>query len=148
MATFDERSDIHAPVATVWSILTDSSQWSRWLPIGGPVSQMSGVTTGSTFQWQEGRNTGTGTISRVEPEHLLEFTTQVGGHAHTHTFLLDPHRHLLGGTDSMLEYRMSYQPAGGIVGEFIVGDNPFDEHKVRHALSTIKQLAEDQADRH
>src|SRR5436190_1439732 len=80
MTTFEQHEDINAPVETVWSILANAGQWPLWFPGIEGVTNLSGVDTGATFQFQSGGETNAGTITRVNPNQRLEVTTQHGGH--------------------------------------------------------------------
>ena len=150
MTTFEQHADINAPVETVWSVLANPNQWPLWFPGIAGVSNLSGVDTGATFQFQSGGETDTGAITRVDPNQRLEVTTQHGGHQATHTFQLAHHGGLfgLGSSGTRLDYTFTYTVPGGIIGNFIAGGNPVDTLKVKHTLEKVKQLAEREAGSH
>lgn len=142
MAKFEQRVDINAPMETVWGILSDPSTWSNWFPDAEVITGLASVAPGSTFQFQKGGKTGTATIDNVDTERwLVRVTTREGDREETHTFDLDKKGGLFGGNDSKLMYTLQYD-AGGLIGEFIKGDNPFDSQQVKGTLHRLKDLAE------
>ena len=147
MTKFEQHVDINAPVETVWSVLANPNQWPLWFPGIEGVTNLTGVDTGATFQWQSGGETNVGSITRVDPNQRLEVTTQHGTHQATHIFQLAHHGGLfgMGGSGTRLDYTFEYQVPGGIIGDFIVGGNPIDTLKVKHTLDKVKQLAESAA---
>jgi uncharacterized protein YndB with AHSA1/START domain len=144
MTTFEQHTDIDAPIETVWSILANTSQWPLWFPGIDGATNLSAVDSGATFQFQSGGETNTGMITRADPNQRLELTTEHGGHQATHTFQLAHHGGLFGfgGQGTRLEYTYAYEVAGGIIGSFIAGGNPVDTLKVKHTLDKVKELAE------
>ena len=147
MSKFEHSIDISAPVDTVWSILTNPAQWSLWFPDLQGVTGLSAVQAGATFQWQSGGQTGTGSIGRVEPQHILQVITKMEGHQATHTFRVERHGGLFGGNGAQLRYTLEFKVAGGLIGEFVAGGNPADLLKVKNAVSKVHDLAERQAGR-
>lgn len=147
MTKFEQHVDINAPVETVWSVLANPNQWPLWFPGVEGVTNLTGVDTGATFQWQSGGETNVGSITRVDPNQRLEVTNQHGSHQATHIFQLAHHGGLfgMGGSGTRLDYTFEYQVPGGIVGDFIAGGNPIDTLKVKHTLDKVKQLAESAA---
>ena len=146
MAKFEQQIDINAPINTVWAILANPTRWPQWFPDIEGVTNLSALQTGGTFQWQHNGDTGSGTIIRIEPGHLLIVTTQKGDHESMHTFQLDKHGGLLGGPGgSRVEYKLEYHAAFGFIGEFLAGGNPADLLKVKNTLKKIKELAEGEA---
>jgi uncharacterized protein YndB with AHSA1/START domain len=145
MAKFDQSADINAPVGVVWSILTNPGQWPLWFPDVQSVSGLSTVQTGATFQWQSGGHAGTGSLVRVEPQHILQVVTKMEGHQATHTFRVERHGGLLGGNGAQLHYTLEFHAAGGLIGEFVAGGNPADLLKVKNAVAKVHDLAEREA---
>jgi uncharacterized protein YndB with AHSA1/START domain len=145
MAKFEHSIDISAPVDTVWSILTDSAQWPLWFPDLQGVTGLSAVQTGAKFQWQSGGQTGTGSIGRVEPQHILQVVTAMEGHQATHTFRVERHGGLFGGNGAQLNYTLEFKTAGGMLGELVAGGNPVDLLKVKNAVTKVHDLAEREA---
>ena len=147
MARFDQSVDINAPVDTVWSILTNPGQWPLWFPDVQGVSGLSVVQAGATFQWQGGGHTGTGSVVRVEPQHILIVVTEMEGHQATHTFEVNRQGGLFGGNGARLRYVLEFKVAGGMIGEFVAGGNPADMLKVKNAVAKVHGLAEREAGR-
>lgn len=143
---FEQHTDIDAPVETVWSILSDPNKWPLWFPGVEQVANISAVESGGTFQWQQGGATGSGTIAHVGDSEI-QVVTQMGSSQVTHTFGVSRHGGLfgLGGHDTRLNYRMEYDPPGGLIGDFVASGNPVDTLKVKHTLEKVKELAEGQA---
>ncbi len=145
MAKFEQSVDISAPVDTVWSILTNPNQWPLWFPDLQGVSGLATVQTGTTFQWQSGGHTGNGSVMRVDPQRVLEVTTEMEGHQATHSFIVDRHGGLFGGNGSKLQYTLEFHTAGGLIGDFVAGGNPADMLKVKNALNKVHDMAEREA---
>jgi len=146
MAKFEHSEDINASVGTVWSILTDPDQWLLWFPDVQGASGPLAMQTGGTFQWQSGSKTGTGSLARVKPQHILQVITKMDGRQATHTFEVNRHAGLFGGNGAQLHYTLEFHTAGGIIGEFVAGGNPADLLKVKNAVSKVHSLAERAAD--
>lgn len=145
MAKFERRVDINAPMETVWNILSDASTWATWFPDADAVTGLASVAAGSTFQYQDNGKTGTAVIDKVDTEHwLIRVTTRMDDREETHTFDLDKKGGFFGGNDSKLLYSLEYN-AGGVLGEFIKGDNPMDTQQVKNTLGRLKSLAERRA---
>ena len=70
LVKFEQRTDINAPVETVWSIVSDPKTWPLWFPEVEQVTNLSAVATGSTFQWQKGGEEGTGSILHVDSDAM------------------------------------------------------------------------------
>jgi len=89
--TFDQHIDINAPADTVWAMIIDPSTWPQWLPDVGQLANVGAVAPGSTFQFQSGSETGSGSITLVDAaSYRLKIVTQVGAVPETHTFDVDP----------------------------------------------------------
>lgn len=115
------------------------------VPDADQVTSLSAVAAETTFRWQHGNETGSGTIVDVDNERgLLKVVTSYDGHQVTHTFDLDRAGGLFGfgGDDTRLEYRQEYDAPGGFIGEFISGGNPADALKVKQTLEKVRRLAE------
>lgn len=146
--TFDQHIDINAPADTVWSIIIDPATWPQWLPDVGQVANVGTVAPGSTFQFQSGSETGSGSITLVDAaSYRLKIVTQVGAVPETHTFDVDRSGGFLGlgGNDARLKYTLEYDPPGGFLSDFAVGGNPKDMLKLKHTLEKVKGLAEQHA---
>jgi uncharacterized protein YndB with AHSA1/START domain len=145
MPTFDQHMKINAPVDKVWAILTNPATWGQWFPNVDQVTSLGAVAADTTFQWQHGNETGSGTIVAVDNDRgLLKVVTSHDGHQVTHTFDLDRAGGLfgLGGNDTRLDYKREYHTAGGAIGEFIAGGNPVDALALKQTLEKVKNLAE------
>ena len=143
---FEQHTDIDAPVETVWSIITDAAKWPLWFPGIAQAPNVSAMQSGGTFTWQEGGESGSGSIVHLGDADI-QVVTQVDNKQVTHTFTVGRHGGLfgMGGNDTRLNYRMEYDPPGGVLGDFVAGGNPVDTLKVKHTLEKVKQLAESQA---
>ena len=65
---------IHAPVARVWQILADASNWPAWMPGVKTVRLASTVAPDATFTWKSGPSTIKSTFAVVERERELTWT--------------------------------------------------------------------------
>jgi uncharacterized protein YndB with AHSA1/START domain len=143
---FDQSVHIDAPPDKVWALMSDATTWPLWFPEVEQVSNFGSVQTGGTFQFQHGGDTGTGVITKFDPQAdvLVVVTQEAGGMQVTHTFDIDRSGGFLGlgSNDSKLRYTMEYDPPGGMIGDFIAGGNPMDTMKVRNTLNKVKGLAE------
>jgi len=141
---FHQDVDVDAPPERVWSVLSDAALWPGWFPDLDRVS-LGAVTAGASFQYQDGDDSGAGTVSAVEPNRRLRVvTTKSGGPPVTHTFELKREGGVLGvgANDCQVDYTMEYDPPGGFITDFVVGGNPKDLMKVKGVVEAIKKLAE------
>lgn len=148
MPKFERQVEIEAPVEQVWAIMTNPQQWPLWFPGIEAVSAVTGVTAGSTFQWQDEGRTGTGTIISIEPEQRLEVMTQMEDDKDSHVFELKANRGFLGlggSSGCTVEYTLDTMMGGGILSQFLAGGNPKDMLRVKTALDHLKNLAEGKA---
>lgn len=146
MARFEQRTNIDAPVDKVWAILINPASWEQWFPDVDRITGLAAVQAGATFQWQNGNDSGSGSIAAVdEGRGLIKVITSEGDKQTSHIFDLDRSGGLfgLGGNDTRLTYQREYDAAGGFLGEFVAGGNPADLLKVKHTLQKVKQLAEE-----
>lgn len=149
MVKFEQHVKINASIDTVWNILKDPATWPLWFTEIGQLTNLSGVQTGSTFQYKNGDAMAAGSIAQVDEEQgVITVLTQEGTTPVTHSFDVDRRRGMfgLGGNDSQLTYRMEYDPPGGALSDFIASGNPSDLLKVKKTLDRIKDLAEKQSD--
>jgi uncharacterized protein YndB with AHSA1/START domain len=146
MPKFERRVEIEAPIEKVWAVMSDPGQWPQWFPGIEAVSNVSAVTAGGSFEWQDEGRTGHGTIVRVEPRERLEIVTQMGDDKDSHVFELRAKRGLLGGGsgECRVEYTLDTLMGGGILANFVAGGNPKDMLRVKNALNRLKELAEGQ----
>jgi carbon monoxide dehydrogenase subunit G len=145
MPTFNQHTKINAPVDKVWAILTNPATWGQWFPDVDQVISLGAVTADTTFQWQHGNETGSGTIVAVDNDRgLLRVVISHADQLVTHTFDLDRAGGLfgLGGDDTRLDYKREYDAPGGFLGEFISGGNPADALAVKQTLEKVRHLAE------
>lgn len=148
MAKFEQRIKISAPVDTVWAILKDPNTWPLWFTEIGQLTNLSGVQTGSTFQYKSGDDMAAGSIVHVDEEQgIIKVMTQEGSVPVTHSFDVDRRSGIfgIGGNDSQVVYVMEYDPPGGMLSDFIASGNPADLLKLKKTLERIKDLAEKQA---
>lgn len=144
MATFERSIKIDAPMEKVWSMLTNAQTWESWFPDVERITNLSGVSEGATFDWQEGAKSGRGTITQVDTNRgLIKVVLSDGNRDVSHTFDLDQAGGFfgIGGDDTSVKYRREYDAAGGFLGEFVAGGNPADSLDVKRTLDKIKQLA-------
>jgi carbon monoxide dehydrogenase subunit G len=145
MPTFNQHTKIDAPVDKVWAILTNPATWEQWFPDVDRLTNLSAVAADTTFEWQHGSETGSGTIVEVDNDRgLIKVVISHEGKQTTHTFDLDRAGGFfgLGGNDTRIEYKREYDAPGGFIGEFVTGGNPADALKVKHTLEKVKNLAE------
>ena len=141
---FERHVDIDAPVERVWAILTDPTTWPDWFPGIDEVMDLGSVAPGSAFRWRDGDNTGQGSIDSIDAaKNRLKVLTQGESSPVTHTFDVDRAGGVLGvgGHAARLTYTMEYDPPGGAITDFLLGGNPLDQLKVKHALDRVSTLA-------
>jgi uncharacterized protein YndB with AHSA1/START domain len=141
---FEQQVTMDAPVEAVWAVLTDPSTWPMWFTDIDAVTGLQAVEDGATFQWRDGDDSGPGSIVEVNPSaNRLKAVTMKDDTPVTHTFDVDRAGGLLGrgGHDSRLRYTLEYDPPGGMVGDFVMGNNPVDRLKVKRTLDKVKGLA-------
>lgn len=141
---FAQHVDIDAPPERVWKVLTDPNLFAGWFP-DVDRANLGPVTSGGSFQYQDGNEQGAGTFSAVEPGRRLRVVTTKGDDAPvTHTFELKREGGVLGvgGNDCQVDYTMEYDPPGGFISDLVVGGNPRDLMKVKGVLQAIKKLSE------
>ncbi len=144
---FEQRIDIKAPADVVWSIVTDPNKWPLWFPDIERVQNVSAVKSGGTFEWQKGKNTGSGAIVYVDAgSNRMRVVTRMGSSQVTHSFDVDRSGGVLGigSNASRFQYTMEYDPPGGVIGKFVASGNPLDMLKVKQTLEKLKSLAEGQ----
>jgi uncharacterized protein YndB with AHSA1/START domain len=143
MPKFEEREDINAPADAVWGVLTNPATWPQWFQ---DVQSVNGsFQMGSNVQVQTHSGVANATVAQAQPGQLLSIFLDTNGQRSTHTFRLSRHGGLFGGNGTTLDYVMEHDAPGGLLGNFIVGGNPFDLSRVKHSLDNIKRLAEAQA---
>lgn len=145
MPKFEREIEIDAPVEAVWALISTPDLWPQWLPGFGSVSNVSGMQPGGTFEWQAGEQTGTGSITEIEPNRLLSFITQVGDDQDGHTFEVAPRRRLFGllaESGSQVSYTLDTMMRRGPLGDLIASGNPKDMLQVKQTLDRLRDLAE------
>jgi uncharacterized protein YndB with AHSA1/START domain len=65
---------VNAPVAHVWEILADASNWFAWMPGVRTVRLDSTVAPGATFAWKCGSSTIRSAFAVVQPNEELTWT--------------------------------------------------------------------------
>jgi uncharacterized protein YndB with AHSA1/START domain len=145
VARFEQRVKIDAPIDKVWGIISNPATWVQWFPDVDSVSGLAAVQAGSSFQWRNGDESGSGSIETVDENRgLIKVVTTEGDKQISHIFDLDRSGGLfgLGGDDTRLTYQREYDVGHGFLGEFVAGGNPVDLLKVKHTLEKVKDLAE------
>lgn len=142
MAQFHQEVAIKAQADAVWSVMADATTWPLWFPGMGGVPALSAVQAGTSFQWQEGSAVNTGRIIHAEPARLLEVVTHEGNRQATHRFELAYRNRLIGTDATEVDYQMEYDVPGGVLGDFVVGSNPIDMTRMKHALEKLRDLVE------
>jgi uncharacterized membrane protein len=142
---FAQHVDIDAPPEQVWALLCDTSKWPLWIEQLEKVGGIAEVQRGTTFEWRDGDDHGTGVVTTLDPGAMvLGLEIRVGDDQRTHTFDIDRSGGFLGfgANDSRVRYTYEYDPPGGILGDFVAGGNPADSLRVKNTLQRFKQLAE------
>ena len=144
MPKFEREVEIDAPVETVWEVMTNPNHWPQWFPGVDSVSNVTSISEGGTFEWEDEGRTGYGTIVNVEPMKRLEIMTQVGNDKDAHVFKLRSSGGFLGlGDDECkVEYTLDTLMGGGILGRFVAGGNPKDAMRVKKAIHLLRRLVE------
>ena len=145
MPKFERTVDVSAPVATVWSTLSDPSRWPAWLAGVGAIAASGGLAPGATFEWQADGKTGAATVERIDPNGGLTLLTQVGDDQDRHTFTVKPKRRLFGllpGTGSQITYTLDTLMRRGPLGEFIAAGNPADQLRLKSSMDKLRGLLE------
>jgi uncharacterized protein YndB with AHSA1/START domain len=145
MARFEQQVTIDAPIDQVWAMMTNPQTWASWFPDVESITGLEAVDSQATFAWQDGTESGTGTITEVDTQRgLISVVTTKGDDSTTHTFDLDRTGGLfgIGANDTKLTYRREYKADGGFLGEFMAGGNVADALDVKNTLNKIKRLAQ------
>ena len=82
---------IDAPLAQVWSILTDIADWSRWNPGVNRVVVDGPIEAGTEFAWRSGRLPITSRLQAVEPQRQIAWTGRTLGLDAVHVWGFEPH---------------------------------------------------------
>lgn len=81
---------IHAPLETIWQILSDIDHWSTWYPAVSQ-SKLEGLfIPGSIFRWKSGGTSITSTLQEVEPQRRISWTGRALGTQAIHVWILQP----------------------------------------------------------
>jgi len=145
MAKFEHDIKIDAPMDKVWAVLTNPGTWGLWFPNADTISGLARVEAGATFQYQQKGDSASARIVEVDSNRgLIKVVTSDDGKDVTHTFDLDRAGGFLGrgGDDTKVSYIREYQVPGGVLGEFVVGNNFFDETAVRRVLERLKKAVQ------
>jgi uncharacterized protein YndB with AHSA1/START domain len=73
------KRTIKADVNTIWKILTDFENWTKWNPDIDSITLESNVAKGSVFKWKAGSAHIKSTIQHVEAPHLISWTGKTLG---------------------------------------------------------------------
>ena len=144
MPKFEREVEIDATVEKVWEVLTNPNYWHQWFPgVDGVVKAASG-SEGGSFEWTSERQTGRGTIVKMEPMKRLEILTQMGDDKDSHVFKLQPSGGFLGmnADECKVEYTLDTLVGGGILGGFVAGGNPKDAMRVKKSMHLLRKLVE------
>ncbi|MDZ4720624.1 MAG: SRPBCC family protein [Roseiflexaceae bacterium] len=145
MATFEQHVTIDASIEQVWALMINPQSWGQWFPDADQITGLESITQGATFQWQEGTESGTASITEVDTDRgLIKVVTTKDSQQTTHTFDLDKAGGFfgIGANDTKLLYKREYHAQGGIIGEFVAGGNPMDARDVKQTIEKIKRLAQ------
>jgi uncharacterized protein YndB with AHSA1/START domain len=146
MSKFEREVEIDAPIQNAWLVLTDASQWPKWLPYFHSVSNLRPLAEGVTINWSSGDKEGTATITKFVPEKTLEILTNLDGDQDKHVFNLKASGGFFGlrNDEVKIEYKLDTMSGGGIVVRFINDGNPRDMLRVKNATNALRRLVEAQ----
>lgn len=81
---------IHAPVETIWQLLSDIDRWSTWYPAVSQAKLEGALAPGSVFRWKSGGSTIVSTLQEVEPLQRIAWTGKAVGTQAIHIWVLEP----------------------------------------------------------
>ncbi|WP_129671851.1 SRPBCC family protein [Candidatus Chloroploca sp. Khr17] len=143
--SFNQHVDIDAPGPQVWELVCDPAKWPLWIEQMEEVDGIGSLAPGAAFAWRHGDERGSGAVIELDAgRFVLKLATRIGDDERTHTFDVDKSGGFLGigGNDARVRYTYSFDPPGGMLGDFVVGGNPADSLRVKNTLHKLKQLAE------
>lgn len=142
MAKFEQKEDIDTSVEHVWSVLTAPKTWGMWFPGIAEVTVEGPLQKGTNFQWRNGAESGSGTVTRMDVNQVLEVIIEQGNKTAHHRFTVHPKGGILGvgARDAQLEYVLD--TGGGFLDRFLRGGNPLDLKRMKDALAKVEDLSE------
>lgn len=81
--------EIDAPIAVVWSVLTQIERWPAWNPAVKAVSFVGPIAEGCAFTWKAGPGTIHSVIERVDRPRLVAWTGKTLGIRAVHVWRLE-----------------------------------------------------------
>jgi uncharacterized protein YndB with AHSA1/START domain len=81
---------VHAPVETIWGILSDIDHSSAWYPAVSQSKLEGLLLPGSVFRWKSGGTPILSTLQEVEPHHRISWTGKAPGTQAIHIWILEP----------------------------------------------------------
>lgn len=85
-ATARRETVIHAPIETVWHVLTDFDNWPTWNKDVSKIKLEGPVAPGTVFRWKAGGLTIVSTIQELTPPRRVSWTGQTFGTQAKHTW--------------------------------------------------------------
>lgn len=84
------ETDVAAPVAVIWALLSRLEEWPSWNPDVRTVSVRGPVAPGTAFSWKAGPGTITSTLLSVDPEREIGWRGRTMGIPALHVYRLAP----------------------------------------------------------
>lgn len=125
---------IRAPVAKVWTLLTDIGDWPAWQPGISDVSVQGDGGVGTTFVWTSGSMTIHSTIRRFEAQRALCWTGRALIFHAIHCWQLESR------ADGTVRVRMRESMSGFLLGRFYSSRELLDADQAW--LERLKHAAE------
>ena len=70
---------VRAPLDTVWSVLTNLAEWSRWNPDVEYVDMEGPLAAGTAFRWKAAGAAISSELQEVEPKRRIVWTGRILG---------------------------------------------------------------------
>lgn len=84
------ETEIAAPPADVWALVSGIDRWPAWNPDVQSADLEGDLAPGSTFRWKAGPGTITSTLQHVDPLREIGWTGKTLGIRAVHVYRLEP----------------------------------------------------------
>jgi hypothetical protein len=84
------ETEVGAPAAVVWQVMTDIDGWPAWNPDVKSARLEGALAPGTAFRWKAGPGTIRSRIEAVEPERLIAWSGSTMGIKAVHVWRMMP----------------------------------------------------------